>query len=225
MIDKMIRKMNKLVLGLMSILLPCALAACAQNEGKTTKVDKEVNSKNIKTMNIKDKKLLVAFFSRADENYNVGYIKKGNTQMVAEEIAKQTGADTFHIVTVKPYPAAYKACIDQAQQELNDDARPEIKGDVKVEDYDIIFLGYPNWWGAPPMAVYTFMEKHDWNGKTIVPFCTHEGSGLGSTVSDLKEHCKGAKFLTGLAIRGTDAHNSPDLVEAKVSQWIATINK
>lgn len=102
-------------------------------------------------------KILVAFFSRAGENYNVGYIKKGNTQIIAEMIAAETGGTLFHIEPVTPYPAGYDECIEVAKKELNANARPEIKGDVSVEDYDVVFLGYPNWWGDVPMAVYTFI--------------------------------------------------------------------
>ena len=131
------------------------LTACAQNKEKTMK---------------DNKKALVAYFSRVDENYNVGYITKGNTEIVAEMIASETSSDLFHIETVNTYPKEYTPCIEVAKKELNDNARPVIKGDIKVEDYDIIYLGYPNWWGEPPMAVFTFIEKHDWRGKTVVPF-------------------------------------------------------
>lgn len=91
-------------------------------------------------------KILVAFFSRADENYAVGYIEKGNTHIVAEMIGAETGADLFHIETVNPYPAAYNQCIEVAKREKESNVRPEIKGDKRIEDYDVIFLGYPNWW-------------------------------------------------------------------------------
>ena len=95
-------------------------------------------------------KALVAFFSRADENYAVGYIEKGNTHIVAEMIAARTGADLFRIETVKPYPASYDSCIEVARREKQSDARPPVKGDIRVEDYDVIYLGYPNWWGEMP---------------------------------------------------------------------------
>lgn len=130
--------------------------------------------------------MLVVFFSRTGENYAVGNIEKGNTHIVAEIIAKEIGGKLFRIETVKPYPDEYKACVEVAKAEKENNTRPEVKGDVKVENYDIIFLGYPNWWGDMPMAVYTFIEKHNWNGKTVVPFCTHEGSGLSGTERKLK---------------------------------------
>ena len=209
--------MRRTTIMLLGAFLLVALTACAHSKQAPN------TNKTMENSNVKDKKVLVAFFSRADENYNVGYITKGNTQIVAEAIAGELKANTFHIVTVNPYPKAYKPCIEQARKELQEGARPEIKGDVAVEDYDIVFLGYPNWWGEPPMAVFTFMEKHQWKGKTIIPFCTHEGSGLGGTVQTLKEHAQGATFLDGLAIRGTDAQRSQDSVKTKVRKWLKDI--
>lgn len=184
------------------------LVLCAQDNSKKG------------TNNMNGKKVLVAFFSRADENYNVGYIEKGNTQIIAEMIAGETGGTLFHIETVTPYPADYMECIDVAKKELNSKARPAIKGDAQVEDYDIIFLGYPNWWGDVPMAVYTFIEKHNWQGKTVIPFCTHEGSGLGSTEGKLKNACKGATFLKRLAIQGATAQNRQSQARQSVMNWL-----
>lgn len=169
------------------------------------------------------KKVLVAYFSRADENYNVGYIEKGNTQIIAEMIAGETSGTLFHIETVTPYPADYMECIDVAKKELNSKARPAIKGDALVEDYDVVFLGYPNWWGDVPMAVYTFIEKHDWQGKTVIPFCTHEGSGLGSTEGKLKNACKEAAFLKGLAIQGGTAQNRQEQARQSVENWLGKL--
>lgn len=172
---------------------------------------------------MKEKKVLVAFFSRADENYNVGYIEKGNTQIVAEKICEQTNGTLFHIETENPYPADYMECINLAKQEKYDEARPAVQGDVRVEDYDVIFLGYPNWWGDVPMAVYTFIEKHDWRGRVVVPFCTHEGSGLGSTVSKLQKACSGATFARGFAVQGATVHNTPGAARQSVDAWLKTL--
>ena len=166
------------------------------------------------------RKNLVAFFSRADENYGVGYIEKGNTQIVAEIIAEQVGADLFHVESATPYPVEYDRCIEVAKREKQTDARPELRGDVKVEDYEVIFLGYPNWWGDLPMALYTFLERHDWRGKTLLPFCTSEGSGLSGTVQRLRTLCVGARVLDGLALRGADAQHNPESVRKAVSTWL-----
>lgn len=125
---------------------------------------------------------LVAFYSRADENYFGGayrYIEVGNTEKVAKMIAAVTGAELFKIEQVHPYAADYQTCIDQAKRDLQAKARPELKKlPDSIDQYDEIYLGYPNYWGDMPMAVYTFLEAFDWTGKTIHPFCTHEGSGL-----------------------------------------------
>ena len=165
--------------------------------------------------------ILIAYFSRAGENYKVGVIEKGNTQLIAEMIAEQTGGDLFHIETVNPYPEDYRECTNVAQQELREQARPELSAAVDhFEDYDVVFLGYPNWWGDMPMAVYTFMERYDFSGKTIVPFATHEGSGLSSTESSIASTCSGAKVLDGLAVRGSVAQNSQEEAKETVVNWL-----
>lgn len=196
-------------------MMLCACAFTAHAQGNTSQTTDMKNSK----------KVLVVFFSRTGENYAVGNIEKGNTHIIAEMIAKETGGKLFRIETVKPYPDEYKACVEIAKAEKESNTRPEVKGDVKVEDYDIIFLGYPNWWGDMPMAVYTFIEKHNWNGKTVVPFCTHEGSGLSGTERKLKDACKGATVSAGLAIKGTTAQNSQPQALKTVQTWLKKINK
>lgn len=194
------------------ISLVCSLiglTACAQNQ-----------SKNQTTKEMSKKKILVAYFSRADENYSVGRIKVGNTQIVAEMIAAHTGADQFHIETVKPYPAEYDACVALAKKEKETNARPAIKGDVKVEDYDVIFIATPNWWGEAPMALYTFIEKHSWQGKTIIPFATHEGSGMGGMDRRILKACQGATMLQGFAVYGHEAQNEREETQNKVDKWL-----
>lgn len=196
-------------------MMLCACAFTTHAQGNTSQTTDMKNSK----------KVLVVFFSRTGENYAVGNIEKGNTHIIAEMIAKETGGKLFRIETVKPYPDEYKACVEVAKAEKENNARPEVKGDVKVEDYDVIFLGYPNWWGDMPMAVYTFIEKHNWNGKTVVPFCTHEGSGLSGTERKLKDACKGATVSEGLAIKGTTAQNSQPQALKAVQTWLKKVNK
>ena len=207
--------MKKNFHALVLILLAALhITSCAQKP--------ETKQQTMETL--KDKKVLVAFFSRADENYAVGHIETGNTQILAEMIAAETGGTLFHIEPAVPYPADYTECTETAQRELNSNARPAVKGDVPVEEYDIIFLGYPNWWGDVPMPVYTFIEKHDWQGKTVVPFCTHEGSGLGATARRVERACKGATMLPGLAVRGATAQNSRDEAREAVRKWLKSLN-
>ena len=169
-------------------------------------------------------KVLVSFFSHTGENYGVGVIEKGNTHIVAEMIAEETGGKLFEIATVKPHPKTYKECVDVAKKEKESSARPALKADIAIDDYDVIFIGYPNWWGEMPMAVYSFIEKHNWQGKKVVPFCTHEGSGLSSTEQSLKKACKGATVLSGLAMRGTTAQNERANAGKDVKTWLARLN-
>lgn len=196
--------------------------SCAQNGGKAAGkgTDKTENKTKGKSMDkTGNKKVLVAFFSHTGENYAVGNITKGNTHIVAEMIAEATGGRLFEIVPVKQYPKTYNACVEEARKEQAAGARPDIKDDAAVEDYDTIYLGYPNWWGDMPMPVYTFIEKHRWQGKTVIPFCTHEGSGLSDTESKIAKACRGAAVGKGLAIKGSTAQNSQEAVRKTVKTW------
>lgn len=161
---------------------------------------------------------LVVFYSRADENYFCGehrYIKTGNTEKVAEKIAELTGADLFKIEQEVPYAADYNTCIAQAKEHLRAKARPALVSvPENLGDYDEVYLGYPNYWGDMPMAVYSFLEHFDWTGKVIHPFCTHEGSGLSDTVHKIEKTCKGATVTRGLAIHGSSVDSAEDAVKS-----------
>ena len=151
-------------------------------------------------------KSLSAYFSRKGNNYLGGSIVNlpiGNTEVIAKKIQGLTGSDLFQIQTVKPYPEDYTETTRVAQDELSGNARPELAETVAAMDsIEVIYLGYPNWWGTMPMAVFTFLDSYEFSGKTIVPYCTHEGSGLGSSERDIKKLCPKAKVLSGLAIKG-----------------------
>lgn len=168
-------------------------------------------------------KVLVAFFSRADENYGVGKITKGNTHIVAEMIAAKTGGELFHIETEVPYPAGYNDCVEVAKRELQNDERPKLKAERSIDDFDVVFVGFPNWWGDMPMAVYTWIEKQEWAGKTVIPFCTHEGSGMGGMDEKLGDACKGASMKDGFAITGTMAQKSQGETKKKVNEWLGKL--
>ncbi|HTP04322.1 MAG TPA: flavodoxin [Nitrospirota bacterium] len=163
-------------------------------------------------MNLTNEKCLIAYFSRKGQNYVSGKIvelKVGNTEIVANMIQKKTGGDMFYMETVTAYPKDYTETTEVAKNELRTKARPELKNKVKnIGAYDVIFLGYPNWWGTPPMAVFTFLESYDFSGKTIIPFCTHEGSGLGHSEKEIAKACPKATILAGLAIHGTNASSA-----------------
>ncbi len=168
-------------------------------------------------------KTLVAYFSRAGENYSVGVVEKGNTEIIAEMIAEEVGADTFRIQTVNAYPESYDECTEVAKQERDQGARPELSSTIaNFDDYDVIYLGYPIWYGDMPMAVYTFLESYDFAGKTIIPFCTHAGSGLAGTVSSIQSACSGVAVLDGLAIAGTTAQNDRETAQKLVSEFLKT---
>lgn len=166
-------------------------------------------------------RILIAYFSRAGENWEVGNIEKGNTQIIAEMIAAQTSGELFHIQTAEPYPEDYMETVRQAQTEREAGARPELAANVENwNDYDTIFLGYPIWGGDMPMAVYTFIESHDWTGKTIVPFNTHGGSGQSGTVSSIRSTCTGATVHSGIAISGVTAQNDRESARSTVTAWL-----
>lgn len=165
---------------------------------------------------------LVVYFSRTGEQHNVGVIEKGNTAIVADMIAEETGADQFEIVPEEDYPYTYDELTDVAKTEQNENARPAFAGEVPdLSNYDTIFIGAPVWWGDWPMIMYTFFEKTDLSGKQLIPFSTHEGSGLSGFDTKLAEACPGAEVLEGLAIRGSDAQNEQDSVKKEVKKWLS----
>lgn len=164
-------------------------------------------------------KSLVVYYSRADENYAVGNVKVGNTELLAHEIAKKLGADEFKIVPVEDYPISYMDTVNLATKELEGGARPAYQGDIDITDYDTIFLGYPIWWGDLPMVVYSFLENHDFTGKTVIPFNTHEGSGNSGTYAALAQKLPGATLKgDGFNMSGAKARTADGLAE--LNAWL-----
>ena len=164
-------------------------------------------------------KKLVAYFSHKGENYSKGKIvnlKKGNTEIAAEMISSIIDADIFEIIADKKYPIKYDDCIEIAKKELRADSKIKLKQDIDIKEYDTIFVGYPNWWGTMPMPVWSFLEGKDFTNKKVLPFCTHEGSGLGKSESDIKKLTSGAEVLKGLAINGSEVNNS----EKQIKKWL-----
>ncbi|MCR5006436.1 MAG: flavodoxin [Clostridiales bacterium] len=166
-------------------------------------------------------KTLIAFFSRADENYFGGamrYVKVGNTEIVCGIMKDMIEADSFKIEMKTPYSPVYMACIDEAKKDLRANARPELVSmPESIDAYDTIVLAYPNYWGTMPMAVCTFLEAFDFTGKTILPLCTNEGSGMGSSERDIKKICPGAITKKGLSITGSQAANA----KTSVQKWLS----
>ena len=184
-------------------------------------------------------KTLIAFFSRADENYFGGamrYVKVGNTEIVVNDMkemieeesrahreaqaphAPRTEVDTFKIEMKDPYSPVYMTCIDEAKKDLREKARPELVSmPAFIDEYDTVVLAYPNYWGTMPMAVFTFLENFDFSGKTILPLCTNEGSGMGGSERDIKKTCPGANVKSGLSVTGSEAANAA----GPVKKWLA----
>ena len=186
-----------------------AVVALVVSTGSTTTLFAQSKSKS-----------LVVYFSRADENYGVGNITEGNTAILAKMIAQKTGSDIFEIVPEKAYPKSYNECTTVAKEEQRKKSRPAYKGDIDTSAYDTIYIGYPIWWGDLPMVVYTFLEAHDLSGKTIVPFCTHEGSGLSGTDNNIKKLYKNVAMKKALAMTGRTAQNNRKEAEKQVDEWL-----
>ena len=167
-------------------------------------------------------KALIAFYSRAGENYFGGAYRRisvGNTEQAARMLAAVTGADTLRIEQAQPYSADYKTCVAEAREDWQRGTRPALKNlPENLDGYDEIYLGYPNYWGTMPMAVYTFLEHYDFTGKTIHPFCTHEGSGLSHTVQDIQKAAPGARVTKGLAIHGSSVDSAKSALESWVQE-------
>ena len=157
-------------------------------------------------------KSLIIYFSRADENYAVGYIDKGNTEIVAEYVQELTGADMFKVEPLVPYAADYNTCIQEAKQRIGNAPIKETLTDISA--YDTVFVMSPIYWETYAPEIETALEGLDFTGKAVRVISTHEGSGLGSMVSDVKKTCRGAKVDTkGLAVKGSQAKNSKKAVE------------
>ena len=192
--------MKHVVQSFLTVLLAVLTAgtACGQNK------------------NNMNQKALVIFFSHAGENYSVGNIEVGNTKIVADYISEITGADQFEIVAENNYDMPYMDLIKVAQDEAKAGELPAYKGDVDVAPYDVIFIGGPIWWGTYPQVMFTFFKDHDLSGKTVIPFTTHEGSGLASTVQDVKKAWPKATVKDGFAIYGHEVRSG----RAKVEKWL-----
>lgn len=166
-----------------------------------------------------DNHILVAYFSLAGEQYEVGVIEKGNTEIVAEMIAASTGADMFKMEATTEYPDTYEELLEVSRQEA--DTPPEIAETVEnMTDYDTVFIGYPIWWGDTPAIIKVFLQSYDFSGKTIIPFCTHGGSGLAGTDRTISGLCPDSTIGEGLAVRGSTAQNDRDSARESVTEWL-----
>ena len=164
--------------------------------------------------------ILIAYFSMKGQTIGLGmkitYQEKGNTIIAAEFIQKALGGDLFEIEADRNYSEDHVKLIEEAKQELHDGIRVPVKRyPENLDQYQTIFLGYPNWWNTMPMVLFTFLEHYDWTGKRMIPFCTNEGSSIGDSVRDIKKICKGADVDSGASFTGSHVSSS----EAKIAEW------
>ena len=193
--------MKKILLSMVA-LLTISLSACSQS-------NKSYENKNMKA--------IVIFFSHAGDNYAVGNIKVGNTKIVADYISEITGADQYEIVTHKYDGMAYGPLTKLAQEEANKGELPPYEGKAPdLAKYDTVFIGGPVWWGTYPQVMFTLFKDINLDGKTVIPFTTHEGSGLASCVSDVKKAFPKANVTKGFSIYGHEVRTE----RAKVENWL-----
>ena len=199
----------------MAAVAVMSLTGCGEKEGRAEEAQPGAH------------KTLVAYFSRAGSNYVAGRVVElpvGNTAALAKMIQQKLGADAFEIKTEKAYPTDYQKTTEVAKAEINSNARPKLVGEVtNMEEYDVIILGYPNWWGTMPMAVRSFIEQYDLKGKTIMPFCTHEGSEMGSSERDLRKALPDSVVKPGLPVRGTRIYQQDESIADEVENWLKNI--
>ena len=217
------------------MLLLVVMLSCGDNDTqkKDYIVDSLETSQNINALNISNtqNKILIAYFTWSDntivENPNsidvdaetsASVLSLGNAELIANWIAEKTGGDLFSIKTQNKYSSDYDECLNQARRERDNNERPALVGRLNnIDDYDVIFLGFPNWWYTCPMAVFTFVESYDLSGKTIIPFCTHGTGGLSRTIRDLKnllpENCE---VLEPIGVYRPEVKNS----KSRVLDWL-----
>jgi flavodoxin len=218
--------MKKLLTLILTMMMTFTLVACSNNNSSTQNEKNTASDNSTQTeanetgtsnaennnqtqVDTANKHILVAYFSYS-----------GNTKVIAGKIHENVGGDIFEIKTVDPYPTDYNAVVDQAKKEQEQNYRPKLATKVdNINSYDVIFVGYPNWWGTMPMPVFSFLEQYNLSGKTIVPFCTNEGSGLGKSVDDIKKTCPQSTILEGLEVRGTKVNDANE----DVSDWLRKI--
>jgi flavodoxin len=217
------KRIKTVYAGILILTMLLGLAGCGAVGGKQAETTGQ--SVSAEPSESAEQDVLVVYFSRTGEQYGVGEINKGNTAIVADMIIDQTGADSFEILPEEDYyPYTYDELTDVAKQEQNENARPAYAGEVPdLTQYSTVFIGAPVWWSDWPMIMYTFFENEDLSGKTLIPFSTHEGSGLAGFDRKLSDTISDAEVLKGFSVRGYDAQNKQDSVREEVKDWLASL--
>ena len=212
--------MKKRIFSILAAALVFSLAACGSTTDPGSAEDAEQQTAaSTQTDSPEMAGGTSAAEPEADGGTLIAYFSwSGNTEQMAQAIRTETGGDLYQIEPAVPYTDDYDALLDIAQQEQAENARPELASTVENWDsYDVIFVGYPNWWSDAPMAVYTFLEAYDFTGKTLIPFNTSASGGFGRSLSGIKESAAGANILDGLALTEGELDN----VQGEVSRWLA----
>ncbi|MGL5514550.1 MAG: flavodoxin [Sporomusa sp.] len=217
-------------------LTACGSLARNNNASNHSAERQEIeNSTELKQKTNQQGRILIAYFTWADNTHvnnpaavdvnavtSASLLPPGNTAMLAGWIQEATGGDLFQIITVEPYSNDYDECLNRARKEHDSNARPALRNKVNnIGDYDVVFLGYPNWWYSCPMAILTFIEENDLSGKTIIPFCAHGTGGLAASVRDISKTLP--NDVTVLKAFGIER---PNVATAKsaISNWLAELN-
>lgn len=166
-------------------------------------------------------KTLVAYFSHTGENLQnneIVVLEKGNTEVVAEKIAKLCDADLYRIEEEEPYPFKYDDCLRRSRREDEENIHPDMKAGMKLnmDEYDVVYIGFPIWYRTYPRIVATFLDAYDFSGKTIRPFCTNDEGTFGISLLEMQSVLKNASFSGGLAIRGVNVYDSDEQIRAYV---------
>ncbi|MBR1552056.1 MAG: flavodoxin [Muribaculaceae bacterium] len=211
------KTMNALFTLALCLIASTACKGTAAPAGDAEAAGPEVNTTEAVQSDVKaGQKALIVFFSHAGDNYSVGNIEVGNTKIVADYITELTGAEQFEIKTSKYDGMAYKPLCDLALEEQRKGELPPFEGTVDVASYQTIFIGGPVWWGTWPQVMFTFFKQYDLSGKTLIPFTTHEGSGLGNCVKDLKKLYPDATVTGEFSMYGHDVRGG----KARVEKWL-----
>lgn len=230
----MINKISNTIFVMLSIFL----ISCSNNKENSMAIfetNENFGEELIYTQNYESKKILIAYFTWADNTYvanpssvdinattSASVLPPGDAGLIARWIQEETGGDLFSIITENKYSSDYDECLDKARKERDNNERPKLVGRVNnMNDYDIIFLGFPNWWYTCPMAVFTFLESYNFSGKTVIPFCAHGTGGLSRTIRDIKRILPNdCKVLDAIGVYRPEVRNSKD----RIVEWVKSLN-